>query len=79
MRMRPYSTLSSLAGGIPVAQRNDGFLEKRRQNVFMLLIIYLLIDQHEEQQMFVQQAIDALLKLLKIAEKPTPDDEALAA
>jgi len=78
MANRRNQVLYAHPTGIPVAQEDDGFLEKRRQNVFMLLIIYLLIDQYEEQQMFVQQAIVALLKLLKIVEKPTPD-EALAA
>lgn len=77
MANRRNQVLYAHSTGIPVMQGPDeGFLEKRRQNVFMLLIIYLLIDQYEEQQMFVQQAIDALLKLLKIVEKPDPADEA---
>lgn len=79
MANRRNQVLYAHQTGIPVVQEDDDFLEKRRQNVFMLLTIYLLIDQYEEQQLFVQQAIDALLKLLKIVEKPTPDDEALAA
>jgi len=73
-----YGTMTSLLSTmhicqIPVAEEDDGFLEKRRQNVFMLLTIYILIDQYEGQQMFMQQAIDALLEL-KIVEKPTLDD-----
>lgn len=79
MANRRNQVLYAHPTGIPVAAKDEAFLEKRRKNVFMLLTIYLLIDQYEEQQMFVQQAIDALLKLLKIVEKPTPDDEALAA
>lgn len=79
MANRRNQVLYAHPTGIPIVQEDDSFLEKRRQNVFMLLTIYLLIDQYEEQQLFVQQAIDALLSLLKIVEKPAPDDEALAA
>jgi hypothetical protein len=79
MANRRNQVLYAHPTGIPVTQEDDGFLEKRRQNVFMLLTIYLLIDQYEEHQLFVQQAIDALLKLLKIVEKPDPEGEALAA
>jgi hypothetical protein len=79
MANRRNQVLYAHATGIPVAQEDEGFLEKRRQNVFMLLAIYLFIDQYEEHQLFVQQSIDAMLKLLKIVEKPEPDDEALAA
>jgi hypothetical protein len=79
MANRRNQVLYAHPTGIPVVQEDDGFLEKRRQNVFMLLTIYLLIDQYEEHQLFVQQSIDAMLKLLKIVEKPAPDDEAMAA
>lgn len=79
MANRRNQVLYAHPTGIPVASKDEDFLAKRRQNVFMLLTIYLLIDQYDEQQMFVQQAIDALLKLLKVVEKPAPDDEALAA
>jgi hypothetical protein len=76
MANRRNQVLYAHSTGIPVAQEPvDDFLEKRRENVFMLLTIYLLIDQYEEHQMFVQQAIDALLKLLKIVEKPSADGE----
>jgi hypothetical protein len=77
MANRRNQVLYAHPTGIPVVHEDEGFLEKRRQNVFMLLIIYLLIDQYEEQQQFVQQAIGALLKLLKIVEIPTPEGGAL--
>lgn len=75
MANRRNLVLYAHSTGMPVAKDPvDDFLEKRRANVFMLLTIYLLIDQYEEHQMFVQQAIDALLKLLKIVEKTGADD-----
>lgn len=79
MANRRNQVLYAHSTGIPVAAKDEDFLAKRRQNVFMLLTIYLLIDQYDEQQLFVQQTVDALLKLLKIVEEPAPDDEALAA
>ena len=42
----------------------EGFLERKRSIVFGHLVIYLLIDQHKEHQLFVQQALTAFLKML---------------
>jgi len=79
MANRRNQVLYAHPTGIPVAQDPvDAFLQKRRQNMFMLLTIYLFIDQYEEHQMFVQQAIDALLALLKIVEKPSSSEGSLA-
>lgn len=63
--------------GVPHADTPvDEFLDQRRRNVFMLLTIYLMIDQHQEHQLLVQQAIDSLLPLLKlVAKKPLSEDD----
>lgn len=47
----------------------EGFLERKRSIVFGHLVIYLLIDQHKEHQLFVQQALTAFLKMLNAVPK----------
>lgn len=53
--------------GIPsLAEPIDKYLLKRRDVIFLNLAIVLVIDQHREVQLFVQQALAALLKMLNI-------------
>lgn len=47
-------------------------LRSYQRNVFTLLRIYLLIDQYERKQLFVQQALTAFLRTLKML--PAIDD-----
>lgn len=77
MANRRNLVLYAHKNGIPVAETPvDDFLCKRRQNVFMLLTIYLLIDQYDEHQKLVQQGIGVLLKLLKlVVAKPDIDGD----
>jgi hypothetical protein len=51
--------------GIPSVNKPvDGFLMKARDRVYGHLAVFLLIDQYPERQDFVQQAVDAFLKVL---------------
>lgn len=53
--------------GIPtIADPIDGYILKRRDVIFTNLIIYLLIDPYKEKQLFVQQALSAFLKMLRL-------------
>jgi hypothetical protein len=55
--------------GIPVAQITEGHLKRKESIILSFLIVYLLISQYDEQQLFVQQALDAFLKILNLSEK----------
>lgn len=52
--------------GIPKMEHPpiEEFIERKRDIVFGHLVIYLLIDQYKEHQLFVQQALTAFLKML---------------
>jgi hypothetical protein len=50
--------------GIPSLKLGDKFLTKTRDTMYGQLAVFLLIDQHSEQQLFVQQALDAFLRML---------------
>lgn len=52
--------------GIPNAAISEKGLLKKKDVIFNLLVIFLLIEQHKEKQLFVQQALNVLLKMLKI-------------
>jgi hypothetical protein len=53
--------------GIPVITNQiDGYILKQRDIIFNNLIVYLLIDPYKEKQLFVQQALSAFLKMLRI-------------
>jgi hypothetical protein len=53
--------------GIPsLAEPLDKYLLKRKDVIFINLAIYLLIDPYNENQLFVQQALAAFLKMLSI-------------
>ena len=53
--------------GIPsLAEPIDRYLIKRKNIIFLNLAIFLLIDPYSEIQLFVQQALAALLKMLNI-------------
>jgi hypothetical protein len=44
-------------------------LSAYQSNVFLILRIYLLVDPHSEKQLFVQQALDAYLRMLRLLPK----------
>jgi hypothetical protein len=52
--------------GAPEVTSLKNFLPKQRQNVFILSVLYLMIDPYSEKQLFVQQALQAFLKMLKL-------------
>lgn len=59
--------------GIPsLAEPIDKYLLKRRDVIFLNLAIFLIIDQCSEIQLFAQQALAALLKMLKIIDDMAP-------
>jgi len=53
------------AKGMPVIDSAAKFLAYRRWVVFAHLVTYLLIDAYPEKQAFAQQALDALLTMLR--------------
>jgi hypothetical protein len=56
--------------GIPsILDSIDDFLIKRKDVIFINLIILLMIDPYHERQLFVQQALQAFLKMLKIIDR----------
>ncbi len=59
--------------GIPSVNKPvDGFLMKARDRVYGHLAVFLLIDQYPERQDFVQQTVDAFLKILpRLKRNPT--------
>lgn len=64
---RRNQALYATEKGIPHADKNtEKFLMYRKSVVFSHLIAYLLIEPYAEQQLFVQQALNAFLSLLKI-------------
>lgn len=55
--------------GIPSLTNSiDNFLITRKEEIFVNLIIFLLIDPYNEKQLFAQQALHAFLKMLNIIE-----------
>jgi hypothetical protein len=52
--------------GAPEVTSLGIFLTKQRQSVFMLVVIYLMIDPYQKKQLFVQQAFQAFLKMLNL-------------
>lgn len=52
--------------GIPVASVTDDHLLKRETLIVNLLVIFLLIAQYEERQLFVQQVLNAYVKSLHL-------------
>ena len=50
--------------GIPSLKLGDAFLTKARDMMYGQLAVFLLIDQYAEHQSFVQQALDAFLRIL---------------
>lgn len=64
---RRNQALYATEKGIPHADKNtEKFLIYRKSVVFSHLIAYLLIEPYAEQQLFVQQALNVFLSLLKI-------------
>jgi hypothetical protein len=65
--------LYATAGGVPkiVGAIEPGLL-RRRDHIYRNLIIFLLIDQYSEHQLFVRQALDAFLRMMKLM--PSSDD-----
>ncbi|MBU4404772.1 MAG: hypothetical protein L6428_12470 [Candidatus Aminicenantes bacterium] len=56
--------------GIPsIPDSLDDFLMKKKEVIFLNLIIFLMIDPYHEKQLFVQQALQAFLKMLNIIDK----------
>ncbi len=49
--------------GIPTVEIGEGLLAKRRVRVFVMLTLYLLIDQTPQPQTFVVQCLQAFLKI----------------
>lgn len=47
----------------------EPYIEFQERIVLLFLKVYLLIDPHKEQQLFVQQALNAFIKTLRIAER----------
>ena len=55
--------------GCPYAKSPiDPYIESREKIVMMYLKIYLLIDPHKEKQLFVQQALNAFINALNLAD-----------
>ncbi len=61
-----YATPSGIAH---VDKKSKEQMKDRHDAVFFHFVIYLLIDPYHEKQLFVQQALDAFLKMLRIIEK----------
>jgi hypothetical protein len=55
--------------GIPSVQITEGNLKRKEDIILSYLIVYLLISQYDEQQLFVQQSLDAFLRILNLSEK----------
>lgn len=55
--------LYAASDGIPSIEFADGFIPSRRDRVFGMLTLYLLIDQYPEHQLFVVQCLQGFLKL----------------
>ena len=49
--------------GIPTVDRHEELIKRKVSIVFGHIVIYLLIDQYKEHQLFVQQALDAFFKM----------------
>ncbi|MBU2926448.1 hypothetical protein Q4530_07355 [Colwellia sp. 1_MG-2023] len=56
--------------GIPTVESMGDFLKHKKSVVFILVIIYLIIDPYKEHQLFVNHSIKALLSMLNLM----PDD-----
>ena len=68
---RRNQALYASSNGIPHARDVASFLTYRKSVVVSHLITYLLIDQHAEHQLFVQQSLNAFLKMLGRLPKDT--------
>lgn len=55
--------------GIPSVRLTENNLRRKEEIIVNFLIVYLLISQYDERQLFVQQAIDAFVKILNLSEK----------
>ncbi len=63
--------------GLPiVAEDPTNFVDKREKRVMVLTYAYLLISQYREKQLFVQQCLDAYLKMLGVKVKKNPNKTA---
>jgi len=61
-----YATANGIAH---VKNESKKQMQDRHDAIFFHFIIYLLIDPYSEKQLFVQQALDAFLRMLRIIEK----------
>lgn len=61
-----YSTPNGIAH---IENKSKMKMQERQSAIFYHFIVYLLIDPYPQKQLFVQQALDAFLKMLKIIEK----------
>jgi hypothetical protein len=52
--------------GAPEVESLGNFLPIQRTNVLILVILYLMIDPYPKKQSFVQQSLQAFLKMLKL-------------
>ena len=52
--------------GYPEIPAVSGFLKRQRRNVFVLLGLYLLVDPYPIHQLFVQQGLNAFLRMLNV-------------
>ena len=72
---RRNQALYATEKGIPHADKNtEKFLMYRKSVVFSHLIAYLLIEPYAEQQLFVQQALNVFLSLLRILPQDQQQD-----
>lgn len=55
--------------GIPAIRIADKYLYRKESLIVTLLAIFLFIAQYNEKQLFVQQALDAYVKILKLTDK----------
>jgi len=52
--------------GAPEVTSLGNFLTTQRQNVFILVVLYLMIDPYPKKQLFVQQCLQSFLKMLDL-------------
>lgn len=52
--------------GAPEVTALGNFLPKQRKNVLLLSVLYLMIDPYPRKQLFVQQSVQAFLKMLDL-------------
>ena len=52
--------------GAPEVTSLGNFLTTQRQNIFILVVLYLMIDPYPKKQLFVQQCLQSFLKMLDL-------------